>query len=202
MLLVLVGERVGEDAHRVGAGDGEAIAVQEAVELGERQGAVPAQDGERHAAQPAAVDRDRIVDSWGKRRLAVGGRPASSLGRHHRVEQVAVGLELGDEGPPFDGQLVEGVVEVGQSGETGVALDLDADPLGAGQPRVLAHGDSPQVEVAGADGEAAGVEVHGGAPGATTCCAATGGRQRPDTILSTPSDTPAPVSLESTSNRG
>lgn len=152
-LLVLVAEGVGEGAHRVGAGDGEAVVVQEGVEVGKGERAVATQQGEADAAEPPTTQSDRVGDLGRQRGLIVRGRAAAGHERDLRVEEVAVVLELGDEGPPIGGEAIELVIEATQAGEALVALDLDADTGGAVDASGGAQRDAPEIELAGAGDE-------------------------------------------------
>ncbi|HSL59099.1 MAG TPA: hypothetical protein VK866_14735 [Acidimicrobiales bacterium] len=151
--VVLVAEGVGECSHRRGADDHEAVAVQERVQLAQRQLTVAAQQGQAHAAEPSPVQRDRIGDERRDRWLVVGGRPSAVLPRDHRVQGVTVGLEVGDEGAAALGHLVELGVEIGQGGEAVVAVDLEPHPGDPVESGVVANGQAAKIEVAHAAGE-------------------------------------------------
>lgn len=126
VVFAFVAHRVAEGLHRVGRGHGEAVAMEERVELEEREGAVAAEEREADRAEAPAPQPVGVVDD-GREHVTVDGRWASAaLPCDRRVELVADVAEPSREGAAPRAEVVELVVDRAHLGDDRVAVELEA----------------------------------------------------------------------------
>jgi hypothetical protein len=124
-VLDLVGHGVGQGGDGAPGTDHVAVAVEQPVELGEREGAVPPQDGDAGDAEVAAAEGLSPLGGGGQRAAVDVGRAAALRPRHRRVEALAQVRQRVDDGSSLLGDADEAVVELLQPMDEGVALGLD-----------------------------------------------------------------------------
>ena len=134
--VVLVGQGVCEGLHGCAAGDLVAVAVDEVVELAERERSVPAEQDEAGGAEPAAPERECIGRHRRERLLVVGGWAAALRFGGDGPELLADAAEVGQDLEPLEGEGGELGVDLIELVQRGVALDLDADPRGRAEAGV------------------------------------------------------------------
>ena len=150
----LVGEGVGQRLGRVGAVHLVAVAVHQAVQLAQRERAVPGQDRETGRAEVTAGERERVGRDRGERRLGRAGRaPAVGVvdrGPEPFVDDLDLVEDLAAVARPLEGVAVVHGQGLDESALLGVQVGTVRKVPGAAQGVEQAFGADGQVRMHGA----------------------------------------------------
>jgi hypothetical protein len=139
-VLDLIGHRIGECGDWAHGRHQVAVAVQKAVQLGERGRAVSAKNGEARGPEGSAGHELGAFWRRGERRPVDVWRLAALAPRDGRIQLVSQGGERIDDGSAFVAELLHLDIESGQPMHQGVPLGLAIDACPEVEPRRHADG--------------------------------------------------------------
>jgi hypothetical protein len=130
-LRALVPKRVAQGLDGLGRQDGEAVTVQEGVELDQRERAVSPEQGERDRSETTPPDPVRVLDHRREGSAVERRGPTASFPCQRRVEAVAEVVESMSELAALSAELVELAVDRVDLAEQIVAEELQLESSAA-----------------------------------------------------------------------
>jgi hypothetical protein len=131
---VLVPERVSEGLHRMAGVDGEAVEVQQEMQLAQRELAVPAEDAQAGRPELDTAHEPGVMGDRRHRRLVRPGRPASPAAGQRRPQLLVDVERLLDQRPPPAYELRSLLVECIERVDDHLASPVQHVPFDPPQP--------------------------------------------------------------------